>query len=107
MQVISSAEFEPIHRERAIQKSLEFLQQRAKTFIAHAKAQADSDPVHANKTALVLIESTKPLTNIVQSLLPDDFHISQSFRDDIASCINDCVRVYARKTENWVRDVRF
>ena len=100
-QIIDSAEFEPIHHERAIQKSLEPIQQRAKTFISYAKAQADSDPVHANKAASDLIESTKPLLKIVQNLLPDNSHVSQAFHDDLISCVNDCITVYAGRTENW------
>lgn len=101
VQIIRTSEFEAIHHEKAIRRSLEAIQQRAKIFISQAQSQTNSDPVHANKTALDLIKNTKSLLEVVQNLLPNDSPVSQAFHDDLVSCVVDCVVAYARKTENW------
>lgn len=101
LQIMRTSGMEDGHMTDAILRALEPLREQIKTFCKNAKAQAEADPVHADKPSKSLLEQCKPLLAIIDLLLAKDTPARQTLHDEVALRGLDCTVAFGNKTENW------
>ncbi len=101
LQTMRIAEFGRTHLTDALVEALEPARGRVKTFCKTAAAQAESDPIHANETALSLLENCREPIRILDRLIPADTPARESAHDEVAFCGLDCVKTYVDRTDDY------
>ncbi len=87
--------------EEALRRAVEPIRERIKTLCKTAEPEADADPAHADQVTKRLLEQTRPVLTVLDTLLPAGNPTRDGAHDEVALRALACQIPFGNKTENW------
>jgi len=101
LDLIRSSGFEPRAIEEALEIAIAPVRERIQSLSKTAEADADAEPVHADRTTRRLLEQCQPLLMVLDALLPPGHVVRDAAHDEVALRTLGCQFSFGKKTENW------
>lgn len=98
---INGSGFEAAAIEQALRQAAAPLCQQINAQAAAAESEADSNPTHADEVTRRLIAQTKPLLDVVDTLLPWGHIGRTNAHDEVAQRALGCLIPFGNRTERW------
>ncbi|MGA2032914.1 MAG: hypothetical protein ABSG68_11690 [Thermoguttaceae bacterium] len=99
--IIRQSGFQESVLNEVLRRAVEPIRQRIKLACQAAQASADAEPEHADQAAQRLLGQTRPLLNVLDSVLGTGHPIRDGAYDEVALTALRSQVAFGRKTENW------
>ncbi|MBU1927320.1 MAG: hypothetical protein KKI20_06115 [Gammaproteobacteria bacterium] len=99
--IMSDSGFAQSVIDEALRHATEPIRERIKILCKTAGPKADADLIHADRITKQLLNQTRPLLALLDSLLPPGNLMRDGAHDEVALCALHCQVCFGNKTENW------
>lgn len=99
--IMNDSGFEKTVIVNVLTEAVDNLRDRLKTYVATAKKDSESDPIHANRSVERLINLATPVLSAIDHLLPVEASAREASHDEVALGALECLIPYGNKTEDW------
>lgn len=101
VQAIRNSGFPESVIDEGLRRAVEPVRARIKALCRAAKQSTETDPLRADAACSQLFDSTVPLLQALDCLLPKDHPTRDVAHDDVAEQALECQIAFAKKTHNW------